>query len=98
MRRALGALLGSVAITLVATFPFVLHLADALPGGRLAGGSQRAFWLPWQVYANVVSGRGLDDSSGFLPVADTGLFGLGGNPATALLLAPLHGLNHPVLA
>lgn len=98
MRRALGILAGSAAMAIAATFPLVLHLGEVLPGGRLSGGSQRAFWLPWQLYANVVSGRGVNDTSGFLAARETGLFDLVGNPGTALFLAPLHALGDPVLA
>ncbi|MDP2306972.1 MAG: hypothetical protein Q8P18_13185 [Pseudomonadota bacterium] len=102
MRRSIASLLPclfwSVATSLVATSSFFLHLHEALPGGRLSAAGQRAFWLPWQIYANVVSGRGLDDSSGFLAVPDVGLLSLVGNPATALFLAPVHSIGQPVLA
>lgn len=98
MRRTTAIFLTSVAITLIATSSFFLHLKEALPGGRLSGAGQRAFWLPWQIYANVVSGRGLDDSSGFLAAPDAGLLALVGNPGAALFLAPLHALGRPVLA
>ncbi len=92
------ALLAGVVCALLTTAPFVFHLADALPGGRLTAAGQRAFWLPWQLYANVVSGRGINDSSGFVVAPDVGLHALVGNPSTALLLAPLHALGAPVLA
>jgi hypothetical protein len=85
-------------LVLLSSFPFVRHLSDALPGGQLGAAAQRAFWLPWQIYTNVVSGRGIWDSSGFVAAADAGLPGLVGNPGVALLVAPIHALGSPILA
>lgn len=95
-RVAVGAV--ATGLALISLGPFLTHLDVALPGGRFGPGTQRAFWLPWQLYANVVSGRGPNDASGLVALADQGLLAGVGNPGIAALFAPLHGLGSPVLA
>lgn len=90
-------ILGGV-LAIAGTFPFVLMLPIGLPSPELAGDLQRAFWLPWQLADNVTSGRSPFDASVFAWGGDAGLLRIVGNPGLAVLLAPLHLLELPLVA
>ncbi len=97
MNGAGKALFGGTLVAVVTSFPYVLHLREALPGGVFDGPRQLLLWLPWQLHANVHAGRGLFECAAF-PVVAHPLLEIIGNPGAALLLAPLHALGEPVLA
>lgn len=95
--RAGEALICGVALAVATTFPYVLHLRDALPGGVFDGPRQHMLWLPWQIWDNLRLGRGLPDSRS-LPTLDMDLWQIVGNPGPALLMAPLHAIGEPMIA
>jgi hypothetical protein len=98
VRDAASRLVAGLLLAVSVSWPYALHLQDALPGGTLDGARGVASWLPWQLYVNAVARRGLDDASVFVFGGDAGLHALVGNPGVAALIAPLHALNRPILA
>lgn len=96
LRSGEAAICGAV-LAVATTFPYVLHLRDALPGGVFDGPRQHLLWLPWQIWDNIRLGRGLPDSRS-LPTLEMDLWQIVGNPGPALLIAPLHALGEPMVA
>ncbi len=96
--RRLAAVVAGAAAGAASLAPLWAHLHVALAGGGLSPAQQRAFFLPWQLADNVVSGRGPWDASVFAWGGEAGLLAIYGNPGVAALLAPLHVLLAPIPA